>query len=109
MFNEIHCLLLNLPNSIYLSKKPPAEWLISILIFVHKKGSLSDSNNYRSLALMSVTAKLYDRILIIRIRNGLNTSLRYHQNGFRSERSTSQHVRAAKRYMRNLRIHLRVG
>jgi hypothetical protein len=35
--NEIHCLLLDMLNNIYLSKKPPAGWLISILIPVHKK------------------------------------------------------------------------
>jgi hypothetical protein len=28
--NDIHCLLLDMLNNIYLSKKPPAEWLISI-------------------------------------------------------------------------------
>jgi hypothetical protein len=84
-------------NNIYLSKKPRAERLISILIPVHKKGSVSDTNNYRGLALMSVNAKLHNRILLIRIRNGLDTSLRYHQNGCRSERATSQNVLAARR------------
>jgi Reverse transcriptase (RNA-dependent DNA polymerase) len=46
---------------------------------------------------MSVTAKLNNRILLVRIRNGLDTSLRYHQSGFRSKRATSQHVLAARR------------
>jgi Reverse transcriptase (RNA-dependent DNA polymerase) len=101
--NEIHCLLLNILNNIYQSKKPPAEWLISILVPVHKKGSVSDTNNHRGLALMSVTAKLYNRILLVRIRNGLDASLRYHQNGFRSESATSQHVLAARRIFEEIR------
>jgi hypothetical protein len=82
--NEIQSLLLDMLNNIYLSKKPLAEWLISLLIFAHEKGSVSDTNNYRGLALVSVTAKLYNRILLKRIRNGLDTNLRYHQNCFRS-------------------------
>jgi hypothetical protein len=52
-------------------------------------------NKRRDLAFMSVTAKLYNRILLIRIRNGLDTNLRYNQNGFHSERATSQDVLAA--------------
>jgi Reverse transcriptase (RNA-dependent DNA polymerase) len=101
--NEIHCLLLNMLNNIYLFKKPPAEWLISILIPVHKKGGVSDTNNSRGLALMSVTAKLYNCILLFRIRNGLDASLRYHQNGFRSKRATSLHVLAAKRIFEEIK------
>jgi Reverse transcriptase (RNA-dependent DNA polymerase) len=52
---------------------------------------------------MSVTAKLYNRTLLIRIRNGLNADLRYHQNGFRSERATSQHVLAARRIFEEIK------
>jgi hypothetical protein len=57
--HEIHCLFLAMLDNIYLSKKPPAEWLISKLIPVHKKGSESDTNSCRDLALM-----LYSRILL---------------------------------------------
>jgi hypothetical protein len=71
--------------------------LLSILpLLVHNKGSVSDTNNDAGLALMSLTASLYYLILLIRIRNGLDASLRYHQNGFRSNRATSQHVLAAR-------------
>jgi hypothetical protein len=86
-------------KDIYLSKKPPAAWLISILIPVHKIGSVSDTKNYRGIDLKNVTANLYNRILLIRNRNDLDTSLRYHQNGFRSERATSHHVLALVPFM----------
>jgi hypothetical protein len=76
--------------------KHPPEWLVSILVRIHKKGSLSYTNNYRGLALMSATAKLYNRIFLVKIWQGLDTSLRYHQNGFRSERATSQRALKAK-------------
>jgi hypothetical protein len=57
--NEIHCLLLDMLNNVYLSKRPSAEWLTSIFIPVHKNGSVSDTNNYRVLALMSVLLPSY--------------------------------------------------
>jgi hypothetical protein len=60
--------MLNMLNNIYLSQKPPPEWLILILIPVHKKGSVSDTNNYRGLALMSITAESYNRILLIGLK-----------------------------------------
>jgi hypothetical protein len=50
---EIHILLLNMLNQISLSNKtPPDEWIISILVPVHKKGSVSDTNEYRGLAAL---------------------------------------------------------
>jgi hypothetical protein len=52
---------------------------------------------------MSVTANLNNRILLIRIRNGLDTSLRYNQNGFRSERVTSLHDLAARRLFEEIK------
>jgi hypothetical protein len=55
---------------------------------------------------MSVTAKLYNRILLIRIRKGLDTSLRYHQNDFRSERVMFLQL---EEYLRRSKILLRVG
>ena len=37
---------------------PPQQWLTSLLIPIHKKGEISDCNNYRGIALMSIAAKL---------------------------------------------------
>ena len=41
---------------------------------------------------MSVTAKLYDKLLLFRIRRVLEKVLRTSQNGFRPHRSTVQHI-----------------
>jgi hypothetical protein len=46
---------------------------------------------------MSVRVKLYNRELLIQIRIGLDSSRRYHENSFRSDRATSQQILAAKR------------
>ena len=45
---------------------------------------------------MSYAAKGYNKILLMRLRNGLESKLRYNQNGFRPDRSTQQHVLAIR-------------
>jgi hypothetical protein len=46
---------------------------------------------------MSVSAKLYNKLLLERLRDKLDAKLRYNQNGFRSLRSTAQHVLSLRR------------
>ena len=74
----------------------PELWQVQLLIPVPKKGDLSQCDNYRGIALMSLAAKLYDKILLIRLRNTLDKELRTTQNGFRPQRSTTQHTLALR-------------
>ena len=62
-----------------------------------KKGNPSQRTNYRGIALMSTCAKLYNRLLLGRIRDGLDSHLRPNQNGFRPLRSTGQYILAWRR------------
>ena len=89
--------LLEVLNAIYASGTVPDEWHLSALIPIPKKGDLSMRTNYRGIALMSIPAKLYNRILLSRICSVLNSHLRPNQNGFRPHRSTTQHVLALRR------------
>ena len=91
--------ILKILNMCYMSKTVPNEWHISLLIPVFKKGNLSMCTNYRSIALMSTCAKLYNRLIFGRIWDGLDANLRTNQNGFRRPllRSTGQHVLAWRR------------
>ena len=68
----------------------------SLLIPVPKKGDLSIATNYRGIALMTTVSKLYDRLLLHRLRETINPRLRSQQNGFRPERSTQQHIMALR-------------
>ena len=52
---------------------------------------------------MSLSAKLYNKILLFRIRNVLEPLLRQSQNGFRPQRSTTQHVLALRMIMEECR------
>ena len=94
---ELSTILLEVLNICYSTKTVPDAWHLSLLIPVFKKGDPSLCNNYRGIALMSVFAKLYNRLLLGRIRNGLDGHLRENQNGFRPLRSTGQHVLAWRR------------
>ena len=94
---ELHPFLLDLINFIYIKKEIPDEWLKSILIPIFKKGDSNLCTNYRGIALMSVVAKLYNRLLLNRLRDGLLKHLRPSQNGFLPMRSTAQHVLTLRR------------
>ena len=75
--NDFHPILLDIINQVYVSKKGPLEWLMSVLIPVFKKGDSTDPNNYTGIALMCVCAKLYNKLLLIRLRSVLDNSSRY--------------------------------
>jgi hypothetical protein len=68
--------------------KPDQVSLLNI-IPVPKAGNLSDSNNYRGISLSSLIAKLYNRMLLNRIRPALDPFLRFNQNGFRQKKRTT--------------------
>ena len=53
---------------------------------------------------MSYAAKGYNKILLMRLRDGLESKLRYNQNGFCPDRSTLQHVLALRRLFEVARI-----
>ena len=71
---ELHEELLQLLNDVYLSGTVPPEWHLSALIPIPKKGDLSLRTNYRGIALMSIPAKLYNRVLLSRIRSALDST-----------------------------------
>ena len=48
-----------------------------------KKGDLTECNNWRGVTLMVVAAKVLGRIIITRIRDGIDDKLRQEQAGFR--------------------------
>jgi len=51
----------------------PDQWLKQLIIPVPKKGDLTQCTNYRGIALMSYAAKGYNKVLLMRLRNGLES------------------------------------
>ena len=95
-------MLLPIFNEIYESKKVPKEWLTNKLIVLPKKGDLSKRGSYRGITLMSCSAKLYNRMLLSRIRDPIEAILRGNQNGFRKSRSTLEPILALRRLIEGI-------
>ena len=77
-------------NKILDSGDFPTMWTKGIIIPLHKKGSLSDTNNYRGITLVSCFGKIFSSILNERLQNwatenAANTDAQF---GFKSKHST---------------------
>ena len=68
----------------------PESWTHGVIIPLHKKGSISDVNNYRGITLVSCFSKLFTTILNKRLEQFCNDNdvISDAQFGFRKGRST---------------------
>jgi len=90
-------LMLPFINDAY-SGRPVPQWLVSEIVPIFKnKGDRSKPCNYRPISLISCCAKLYNLILLIRLRKALDGCLRTNQNGFRPNRGISEHTLCIQR------------
>ena len=74
-------------NRIIADNIAPSQFTTSLICPIPKKGDLTQMTNYRGISLMSQAAKLYNRILLNRIRDPIDKILRPNQAGFRRGRS----------------------
>ena len=81
----------------------PDQWSESDLIPIPKSGDLSNTNNYRGIALSPVAAKVTNKMLLNRIRPKIDPELRPNQNGFRPGRSTTTHILALRRLIEGVK------
>ena len=79
-------------SEVYSSLTPPSQWTTSVIVPLPKKGDLSLMTNYRGISLLSITAKVYNKILFNRIRDHVEPILRSNQAGFRPGRSCAQQI-----------------
>ena len=89
--------LRSLCNKILSGADPPWQWLTNKIVPVPKKGDLTLMNNYRGISLMSIAAKLYNKMLLERLRPIVDEVLRRNQAGFRRSRSTVDQICALRR------------
>ena len=73
-------------NKVY-EQDPIDIWNKGCIIPLPKKGDLSSTNNYRDITLTYIAAKIYNLMLLHRIRPTVDIILRKNQNGFRTNRS----------------------
>ena len=85
-------MLYHLFGKIWEKETMPADWKEGHLIKIPKKGDLSKCNNYRGITLPSVPGKVFNRIILERIKDGVDQQLRDYQAGFRKERSCRDQI-----------------
>ena len=102
---KIGCLddqLLTVCNKTYNSDAPNI-WLKGGILPFPKKGDLGFTRNYRGITLTVVAAKVYNRMLLNRIRPHLDPLLRMNQNGFREKRSTEAQILTLRRLIEGIK------
>ena len=65
----------------------PGDWKKGILIKLPKKGDLGNCNNYRGITLLSIPGKVFNRIILHKLKDIVDPKLRDNQEGFRKNRS----------------------
>ena len=99
---NIDNIMLKLANKVMLGEKPD-QLSESNLITIPKSGDLSNTNNYRGIALSSIAAKVTNKLILNRIRDPIDKHLRPNQNGFRPGRSTTAHILALRRVIEGVK------
>ncbi|KAL9950689.1 hypothetical protein ACROYT_G043228 [Oculina patagonica] len=83
-------------NSIWKVQCVPEDWKKSLIVKVPKKGDLTQCDNYRGISLLSIPSKIFCRILIDRVKSGVDEMIRQEQAGFRSGKGTSEQIFALR-------------
>ena len=83
-------------NKVY-EQDPIDIWNKGCIIPLPNKGDLSSINNYHGITLTCITAKIYNIMLLNRIRSAVDIILRTNQNGFITNRSTSGQILTVRR------------
>ena len=81
--------LLSCLNSVLLDGCVPSNWCETFFTLLHKGGPTDDANNWRPIAILSITYKILARLEYHRIRYQLDSHQSEDQFGFRRSRSTT--------------------
>ena len=81
--------LLKCLNVVLVEGAIPSKWCDTFFTLLHKGGTVHDANNWRPIAILSITYKIFARLIYHRIRHQLDAYQSEDQFGFRPGRSTS--------------------
>ncbi|PVD21538.1 hypothetical protein C0Q70_17336 [Pomacea canaliculata] len=79
-------------RQIWESGQVPVAWKTGLIFKLPKKGDLGDCNNWRGITLLSLTSKVFSKIILSRLTATLEKDLRPQQAGFHPGRSCSEHI-----------------
>jgi hypothetical protein len=74
------------------SEKAPKDWNTGVIVKLPKKGDLANCNNWRGITLLSISSKIFSRIILQRITTAVDGILRQEQAGFRKGKSCIDHI-----------------
>ena len=60
-----------------------------LVVSIFKKGDLRDCNNWRGVTLLPIISKIFHRMLLERIKKGIDKKLKKEQASFRSNGNTT--------------------
>ena len=84
-------------HQVYEHHIAPKQWTTNLIVPVPKKGNLQLMTNYRGISLMSIAAKVYNKVLLNRIQPAVDKLLRPNQAGFRLGRGCTQQIHILQR------------
>ena len=84
--------LWTLCNKIWDTGEWPEDWVSSVFVTIHKKGDLTNCDNYRTIALISHASKVLLNIILNRLQNALDHEIAEEQAGFRKGRGTRDQI-----------------
>ena len=99
-FGEI---CLDFCNKALLENDKPDLWSYMNIIPVPKSGDLSNTNNYRGISLICIVAKMYNRLILNRIRSVIHLKLRINRNGFHVKKSTATQILTLRRIIEGVK------
>ena len=99
---EIREILLGFCNDVY-QQEAIESWTEGCLLPFPKSGDLGSTTNYRGITLTPIAAKIYNLMLLNRIRPAIEKVLRKNQNGFRLGRSTVGQILTIRRILEGAR------
>ena len=96
--------LFNFFMDVWENEETTKEWNIMTLLKIYKnKGDKKVCDNYRGIALLNATSKIFSRIILNRIQNLIDNQLLEIQAGFRPNRSTMDQIFILKQTMERRR------
>ena len=85
-------ILSELFNQVWEEERVPEAWKKGVIVKLPKKGDLSICGNWRGINLLSVPGKIFCRIILQRLKQSIERTLREEQAGFRSGRSCADQI-----------------
>ena len=89
---EVIIALTTICNKIWPTGEWPILWAQSLVITLTKKGNLQQSQNYRTISLISHPSKVMLKIILNRLKPQAEKIIAEEQAGFRPGRSTTEQI-----------------